>query len=170
MGAEAEFGISFRLNGRDVVAKCPPTTPLVSVLRDHFALKGVKLSCSRAVCGSCVVLVDGLPGASCSMFAFQVEGAEVLTVEGLVTDGKPHPIQAAFAANTAFQCGYCTAGMIMLTKSLLDRVPRPDRETVRSWLSSNVCRCTGYEMIIDAVIAASRSLAIEARDGEGAHR
>jgi carbon-monoxide dehydrogenase small subunit len=147
--------VSFNLNGRPMSYDGPPTTPLIQVLRESCGDTSVKLACSRAVCGSCTVLIDGVPGASCALFAYHADGAKVLTAAGL---SAPHPIAEAFADHAAFQCGYCTAGMLMLTKALLDRDPDPDRETVVQWISSNICRCTGYAMIVDAVLDAARRL------------
>ena len=102
-------------------------------------------------------LINGLPTASCATFAFEVDGSDVRTIEGLTTgQGAPDPVQAAFANLNAFQCGYCTPGMIMLTRALLDHDPDPDDDTIVSWISSNICRCTGYKMIIEAVREAAR--------------
>ena len=124
-------------------------------------LTGTRVGCSRGVCGACVALVDGVPAATCSMFAFQLEGCEVQTIEGLEQDGQLHPVQQAFIEQGAFQCGYCTSGMVLLTKALLQRHPRPDRATITEWISSNVCRCTGYAQIIAAVEQAAARLAGE---------
>ena len=154
--------ISFTLNGEAVSIEAPTSAVLAEVLRDECELTGIKLACSRTVCGACTSLVDQRPVAACSTFLFQVEGAEVLTVEGLAKGDELDPVQAAFADNSAFQCGYCTAGMIMLTKGLLARHPQPDRKTIVDWISSNICRCTGYAMIIEAVEDAARRLAAEA--------
>ena len=158
--------IRFRLNGREAVLHAPPSTPLAEALRGECGMKGVKIACSRAVCGSCTVLIDGRPGASCALFAYHAEGAEVITVEGLAhLDGTPDPIQAAFAEHAALQCGYCTAGMLLLTRALLDSDPDPSRETVVEWISSNICRCTGYAMIVEAVLDAARRRRAEAAHG-----
>lgn len=152
-------GVAFRLNGRAVTIQASPTLPLADLLRDGCGLTSVKIGCSRAVCGSCTVLVDGRPAASCALFAFHAEGTEVTTVEGLATPtGQRHPIQEAFADAAAFQCGYCTGGMMMLAKALLDSDPDPSRATVAEWISANVCRCTGYAMIIEAVLDAARRM------------
>jgi carbon-monoxide dehydrogenase small subunit len=153
------IALTFQLNGRTETQTVPTNLTLTELLRDRFGLKSVKFSCSRGVCGVCTVLVDGLPTASCAMFAFQVDGSEVVTVEGLrPNDQGLHPIQSAFVENGGFQCGYCTPGMILVAKALLDQHPEPSRETVVEWLSSNVCRCTGYGPIIDSVMDAAERL------------
>ena len=129
-----------------------PEEMLIDVLRDRLALTGTKLSCDLGACGACTVLLDGKPVSSCATFAWQADGMNVRTVEGLAAaDGALDPVQQAFIENSAFQCGYCTPGMIMLARALLDRDPSPDRETIRAWMGANICRCTGYEMIIEAV-------------------
>jgi aerobic carbon-monoxide dehydrogenase small subunit len=148
--------IGFTLNGTRREARIPARTSLWELLHDTLGLRGTKLACSRAVCGSCTVLIDGVPQASCATFAFVADGCAVTTIEGIAEAG--HPLIEAFAAGSAFQCGYCTSGMIVLAKALLDREPHPDRETVIEWLSSNICRCTGYKMIVDAVLAAADRL------------
>ena len=145
----------FQLNGRLVAFNGPPSTPLVAVLRDHCGDASVKISCSRAVCGSCTVLIDGTPGARCALFVYHADGRAVTTAQGLKTT---HPVAEAFADHAALQCGYCTSGMIMLATALLQTIPDPDRETVVQWMSSGVCRCTGYAMIIDAVMDAARRM------------
>lgn len=148
--------IAYVLNGeptRDTVA---PNTLLVDHLRQTHHLKGTKIGCARGVCGACTVLIGDKPVAACSTFAFQVDGAAVTTIEGIARGGTLDPVQQAFVDNAAFQCGYCTSGMILLTKALLARHPDPDRATIVEWLSSNVCRCTGYAQIIAAVEDAAR--------------
>jgi aerobic carbon-monoxide dehydrogenase small subunit len=144
--------ISMTLNGRPETAEVAANEMLIDVLRDRFGLTGTKPSCDQSVCGACTVLIDGRPAAACATFAFDADGTELLTIEGLARpDGTLHPIQAAFADHSAFQCGFCTPGMILLTKALLDRNPRPDRATIKSWIGANICRCTGYKMIFEAV-------------------
>jgi aerobic carbon-monoxide dehydrogenase small subunit len=150
--------LRFMLNGKPVERNVSANRLLADLLRDDLGCSGTKVGCSRGVCGACTSLVDGRPVASCSTFAFQVEGCGVTSIEGLARDGTLHPIQQAFVHHAAFQCGYCTAGMILLTKALLDHEPDPDRETIVEWISSNVCRCTGYALIIEAVQDAAARL------------
>jgi carbon-monoxide dehydrogenase small subunit len=152
--------IRFTLNGAPVEFDGPAGTPLIDLLREHFGLRGVRLACARGVCGSCTVLIDGAPAAACSLFAYRVDGCDVATVEGLA---ETDPVATAFADHAAFQCGYCTGGMIMLATALLAHDPDPSRDTVVAWMSSNICRCTGYGMIIEAVLDAATRLR-EARD------
>jgi aerobic carbon-monoxide dehydrogenase small subunit len=148
--------LRFRLNGVEKVLTVPAALSLLELIRDQLGLQGTKLACSRAVCGSCTVLLDGLPAASCALFAFQIDGADVVTIEGLERhDGTLHPLQEAFRKHSAFQCGYCTPGMILLAKSLLDCDPAPSRATVVEWMSSSICRCTGYNLIVEAVLSAA---------------
>lgn len=150
------LALAFTLDGRPVRVETATSTSLADLLREDLGHKGAKLSCSRAVCGACTVLVDGRPTASCATFAFEVEGTEVRTVEGLAKGGELSPVQAAFADLSAFQCGYCTSGMIMLATALLEAEPDPSRETIVEWISSNICRCTGYTLIVEAVQEAAR--------------
>jgi aerobic carbon-monoxide dehydrogenase small subunit len=147
--------LRFVLNGVERTESVPARMSLWELLHDRLALRGTKLACSRGVCGSCSVLIDGLPQASCSTFAFSIDGRRVDTIEGIAAAA--HPLCDAFAARSAFQCGYCTSGMVVIAKALLDRDPHPTRQTIIEWLSSNVCRCTGYEMIIEAVLAAAEA-------------
>jgi carbon-monoxide dehydrogenase small subunit len=146
-----EIELSFTLNGAPMSVATTTAATLADLLRDRLGLRGTKLSCSRAVCGACTVVVDGRPTASCATFAFEVDGADVRTIEGAARDGELDAVQAAFADNAAFQCGYCTAGMIMLTEALLAVDPDPDDATIKDWISSNICRCTGYTLILEAV-------------------
>ena len=153
---DPRFDLSFILNGAPVGMATTTATTLADLLRERRDGRGTRLACERAVCGACTVLVDDVPRASCSVFAFEVAGSDVRTVEGLAENGDLSPVQAAFADNSAFQCGYCTAGMILLTEALLARDPDPDEATIRDWISSNICRCTGYSLILEAVRDAAR--------------
>jgi carbon-monoxide dehydrogenase small subunit len=152
----SDIAIDFEINGEARQAQVPANMLLIDYLRDVERCTGAKIGCSRGVCGSCTVLVDGTPVAACSKFAFQIDAAKVTTIEGLASDGTLDVVQQAFVDNAAFQCGYCTSGMILLTKAMLARHKDPDRETIVAWLSSNVCRCTGYAQIIAAVEDAVR--------------
>jgi carbon-monoxide dehydrogenase small subunit len=148
---DTQVDLKFTLNGRVVALTTATSTTLLNLLRDRMALTGTRASCERAVCGACTVLVDDVPTAACALFAFEVDGARVETVEGLLVDGAPGPVQRAFIECGGFQCGFCTSGMIMLTAGLLRDDPAPDRAKVVDWISSNTCRCTGYQMILDSV-------------------
>jgi aerobic carbon-monoxide dehydrogenase small subunit len=155
--------ICFRLDSQDRAVAVPPNTALLDLLRERYGLTGVRASCERGVCGACTVLVDGTPSASCSLFAFAVDGSDVETVHGQGSaDSRGEtmlgPVQRAFAECAGFQCGYCTSGMVMLTTALLREHPDPDESQIRSWISSNICRCTGYQMIIDSVRRAAELL------------
>ena len=146
------FNVTFRLNGSETSFHVRSEEMLIDVLRERAGLTGTKLSCDLGACGACTVLVDGKPSASCVTFAWQVVDRDIRTIEGLSSgDGDLDPVQAAFIEHSSFQCGYCTPGMIMLARALLDENPNPDRDEVRQWMSANICRCTGYEMIIEAV-------------------
>lgn len=146
------------VNGRSVTADIPPRLTLVEFLRDHLGLTGTKVSCEMQVCGVCTVLVDGAPVSACTHLAVDVDGSEVLTIEGLATEGGLHPIQQAFIDRFALQCGFCTPGFILMAKALLDRVERPNRNDVVEQFEGNICRCTGYEPIIGAVLAAAEAM------------
>ena len=149
--------ITLSVNGRDHSVDADPATPLLYVLRDDLGLNAAKFGCGLGQCGSCMVLVDGAPMAACSTFAFEVAGRAVVTIEGMASaDGTLDPVQRAFVEERGFQCGYCTAGIILTVRALLDRDPDPDEAVIRSWLGANVCRCTGYSAIISAVRAAAR--------------
>lgn len=156
--------VTYRLNGTERSETVPSNTVLADLLRDRHGMTGVKLSCERGVCGSCTGLVDDRPVATCSMMAFQVEGAHVEVVDGESDDPHIGAAQRAFRERGGFQCGYCTSGMIVLTAALLRRDPDPDPATVRAWISSNVCRCTGYGMILESVLRAGEIV----REGQNA--
>jgi carbon-monoxide dehydrogenase small subunit len=149
--------ISFVLNGRDCTVSTPPNTVLVDVLREQRGLTGTKVACDQGMCGACTVIIDDMPVASCTELAFLVEGRTVTTIEGLAKGRALHPVQRAFIEASALQCGFCTPGMVLLLETLLRRDPDPDEVTVRQWLSSNVCRCTGYQPIIEAALMAARN-------------
>ena len=148
--------ISITVNGEAQRHDVEPRTLLVQYLREACRLTGTKVGCDTSSCGACTVLVDGESVKSCTMLAAQAEGRTVTTIEGLSPDDGLHPVQAAFQANHALQCGFCTAGMVMATVSLLDEIPNPTERDVRLGLEGNLCRCTGYHNIVRAVLAAAQ--------------
>lgn len=150
--------ISFTLNGRPTQVQVKPNARLLDVLRDDLGLTGTKEGCGIGECGACTVLLDGEPVNSCLVLAAQVDGHEVVTIEGLSVDGILHPVQQAFIKETAIQCGFCTPGMVLAAKALLDKNPSPTREEIKRAISGNLCRCTGYEQIVRAVETASRMI------------
>ena len=143
------------VNGRAVSLEIPPQMTLLDLLRDRLSLKGVKRSCDLQVCGACTILVDGHAVSSCTYLAYEARGADVLTIEGLADGNTLHPLQQAFIDNGAFQCGFCTPGMILAAKSLLDETPRPSEEKVKEYMEGNICRCTGYRKILEAILDAA---------------
>ncbi len=150
--------INFTLNGKPVSIEADAAEILVDTLRERFGLTGTKKSCGTGDCGACTVLLDGRAVRSCILLTAMVDGKDVLTIEGLGDEENVHPIQQAFIDEGAIQCGYCTPGMILATKALLDRIPNPSTEEIKEALSGNLCRCTGYEKIIRAVETAARKL------------
>jgi len=143
--------ITITVNGEEYRLEVKPNRTLVDVLREDLCLTGTKKGCNEGKCGSCTVLMDGLPISSCMILAAQADGKEILTIEGLAQQGKPHPLQKAFAEKGAVQCGYCTPGMILTAKALLDVNPNPGYDEIRSAITGNLCRCTGYTKIVDAI-------------------
>ena len=143
--------ITLSVNGADYPIAVTPTEMLVNVLRDRLRLTGTHRDCAMGVCGSCTVLLEGRPVSSCILLAVQADGANITTVEGLERDGELHPLQHAFLVHGAIQCGYCTPGMLMTAKALLDDNPNPTRDEIIDCLRGNLCRCTGYMKIIDAI-------------------
>ena len=143
--------ITANVNGRARELSVKSNQTLLEVLRDDLRLKGTREGCSVGVCGSCTVLVDGKPVSSCLMLASNAEGREVLTIEGLARDGNLDPVQQAFLDHQAFQCGFCTPGMIMAVKGLLNENPKPDEAEVRDYLSGNICRCGTYVEVMAAI-------------------
>jgi aerobic-type carbon monoxide dehydrogenase small subunit (CoxS/CutS family) len=149
------MGLSFRVNGRDVALTIEPRETLAYVLRERLSLTGTKVSCDVQVCGACTVLVDGRSVSSCTTLAADAEHQAVETIEGLSSDGVLSPIQQAFIDAAAFQCGYCTSGMVMAATELLREESNPTRKQVIEHLEGNICRCTGYEPIVSAVLHAA---------------
>ncbi len=143
------------VNGTDHEVIIEPHMLLVDVLRDKLGLTGTKYACGAGDCGACTVLIDGEPCLSCLTLAVRAKGKDITTIEGMADGPTPHPIQQAFIDTAAIQCGYCTPGMIMSTKALLDTNPSPTKEEIELGLAGNLCRCTGYVRIIDAVEAAA---------------
>jgi carbon-monoxide dehydrogenase small subunit len=148
--------IQLRVNGERRELEAEPRTLLVHALRD-LGLTGVKVGCDTSSCGACTVLVEGRAAKSCTLLALQAEGSEVTTVEGLARGGRLHPLQEAFRDHHALQCGFCTPGMLLAAVDLLDREPAPDAHAIRRALAGNLCRCTGYQPIVEAVLAAAQA-------------
>ena len=148
--------LTFTVNGEPVDVLVDDYKTLLEVLREDLALTGTKHGCELGECGACAVLADGTPVLSCLVVAVELNGAQITTVEGLAADGRLHPLQECFADLGAAQCGYCTPGILITARALLDREPKPSRERICEALSGNLCRCTGYLQIIEAVEAAAR--------------
>ena len=149
--------VTLRINREDHELLIYPHRTLAEVLREELQLTGTKESCSEGACGTCTVLLDGAPVRSCLLLAVDVDGKEITTIEGLAENGKLHPVQEAFVEHYAIQCGFCTPGMILTAKALLDKNPHPTEEEIRRAISGNICRCTGYAKIVEAVRAASET-------------
>ena len=150
--------VSFTVNGEKVSVKVPPDKLLLDVLREDLALTGTKEGCRTGDCGACTVIMNGKLINSCMVFAGQLEGKEILTIEGLTRGGELHPLQRSFIDEGAVQCGFCIPGMIMSAKALLDSNPAPDETSIKEALSGNPCRCTGYKKIIQAVQSAANKM------------
>ena len=150
------MNIAFELNGKPTNIEIEPAESLAEFLRARCRLTGVKVSCEAQVCGSCTVLVDGLPVSACTHLAYEVRGRRVTTIEGLADQsGRLHPLQQAFLDNFAFQCGFCTPGMILAAKALLDEGTEPTEREIIAHMNGNLCRCTGYLPILKAIRQAS---------------
>ncbi|HOC56923.1 MAG TPA: (2Fe-2S)-binding protein [Verrucomicrobiota bacterium] len=147
--------ITTTINRRPYTLTVPANTTLLDLLREHLGLMGTKCGCEIGECGACTVLLDGEPVNSCLVLAPQVAGRQVLTVEGLAPEGKLHPLQESFLGHDAAHCGFCTPGMLMSAKALLDWNPRPTEGEIRTAISGNLCRCTGYQQIVEAIAKAS---------------
>lgn len=150
--------LAFTLNGREVELEAPETTTLVELLRDHLGLPGAKVGCAQGNCGACTVHLDGGVVNACLVLAPTVRGRRVDTAEGLGSPDHPHPLQSAFVRHYGAQCGYCTPGMLMAAKALLDRTPNPTKEDVVEALCGNLCRCTGYYKIVESVLSAAKEV------------
>jgi len=147
------------VNGRRHEVAVPTNITLTTLLREELGYTGVKAGCGEGECGTCTVLLDGLPVSSCNILALDVDGREITTIEGLAHGAELHPIQQAFIEQGSIQCGFCTPGMILTAKALLDRNPPPSAAEVRDALSGNLCRCTGYQKIVEGVLDAADRLA-----------
>ncbi|MDW8338393.1 MAG: (2Fe-2S)-binding protein [Thermoleophilia bacterium] len=146
------------VNGERRLVEVEPRTLLVQALRDGLGLTGAHVGCDTSQCGACTVLLDGRAVKSCTLLALQAEGAEITTIEGLAANGGLHPLQAAFVEHHGLQCGFCTPGVILTALDLLSRDPDPDETTIRHALRGNLCRCTGYQGIVESVRAAAEAL------------
>jgi carbon-monoxide dehydrogenase small subunit len=154
--------VSTSVNGEAVEFLCEPQETLLEVLRETLSKTGTKEGCATGDCGACSVLIDGRLVCSCLVLAVETQGQEVTTIEGIALADGLHPIQQKFLEHAALQCGVCTPGIIVATKALLEKIPDPDEETIRYWLAGNLCRCTGYDKIVRAVMDAASEMAYEA--------
>ena len=150
--------VEARINGRQVDFLCEPGQTLLEVLRDELRLTGTKEGCGNGNCGACTVILDGRPVDACLVLAPEIDGHELLTIEGVAPPDRLHPLQQQFLEQAALQCGICTPGLIMAAKALLDTIPNPSEEQIRLWLAGNLCRCTGYDKIVRAVQAAAQQV------------
>jgi carbon-monoxide dehydrogenase small subunit len=148
--------IQFEVNGKEVLLEVEPDELLIDVLRDHLGLKGTKAGCRAGECGACSVILNGRVVTSCLIPAMKADGGKIHTVEGLENEGKLHPLQKAFVEAGAIQCGFCTPGMLLSAKNLLDQNPQPTTEEIKVAISGVLCRCTGYQKIIQAIHSASK--------------
>jgi len=151
--------ISINVNGVDHHDDVEPRLLLVHYLRDLLGLTGTHIGCETSICGACTVLLDGQAVKSCTMFAVQADGANITTIEGLAANGQLHPVQEGFWEHHGLQCGYCTPGMIIAATQIIDRNPNPSRDEIRHGLEGNLCRCTGYQHIVEAVEYAAKKAA-----------
>jgi carbon-monoxide dehydrogenase small subunit len=150
--------IKLKVNGEEYEVRVKPNKTLLEVLRQNLHLTGTKYSCGTGECGACTVLIDGTPVLSCLTLAVTVEGRDITTIEGLVVEGQLHPVQDKFVKHGAIACGYCTPGMVLMAKALLDENPNPSEDEIKYYLKGNICRCTGYYKIIEAIKAAAKGI------------
>ena len=150
--------LRFRLNGKPCRIEVPTHELLIDMIRDRLGLTGTKQSCELGECGACTVLLDGRAVSSCSLFAFEVDHKDLTTIEGLAPDGGLHPLQESFIRMGGFQCGFCTPGMLLTAKALLDEKADPTIDEVKEYMNGNICRCTGYQMIIESIMHAANSM------------
>ena len=151
LGSAVKKTISLRVNGDERSVEVEPRVTLLELVREEFNLTGAKLGCDIQVCGACTVLLDGKPVSACSVLAVDVDGRNVLTIEGLSGKNSLHPLQEAFMEFGALQCGYCTSGFILTAKALLDEIPNPSERQIREYLAGNFCRCGCYQEIVQAI-------------------
>ena len=150
--------ITLRVNGETYEVAVQPWRTLLEVIRNDIGLTGAKRGCDEGDCGACTVIIDGKPVSSCLSLAVEAQGKDITTIEGLAKNGQLHPLQSAFVEHGGIQCGFCTPGMILSAKALLDENPKPTEEEVREGISGNLCRCTGYVKIVEAIMAVSEEL------------
>ncbi|MDE3137529.1 MAG: (2Fe-2S)-binding protein [Acidobacteriota bacterium] len=155
----AKQKVRVKINGQEREAEVEPRLLLVHFIREVLSLTGTHIGCDTSHCGACTVMLDGKTVKSCTMFAVQADGCEILTIEGLIQDGKLHPLQEGFKEEHGLQCGYCTPGMILSSLALLKRNPNPSEDEIRHGISGNLCRCTGYQNIVKAVQYAAAKMA-----------
>jgi carbon-monoxide dehydrogenase small subunit len=148
-----KYPLTLTVNGEKFDLEIPPHRTLLDLIRNDLGLTGTKEGCGNGECGACTVLMDGHPVNACLVLALQAQGKEITTIEGLSRGGRLHSIQEAFISHGAIQCGFCTPGMVLSVKALLDRNPRPEEREIRETLSGNLCRCTGYQKIVEAVLS-----------------
>ena len=151
-------GVTMTVNGKPASGEVEPRTLLVHFLREQLRLTGTHVGCDTSQCGACVIHVNGKAVKSCTMLALQADGATIMTIEGLATNDKLHPVQAAFKEHHGLQCGFCTPGMIMTAVDMIRRIPNLDEKTIRAELEGNLCRCTGYQNIVKAIDAAAKEM------------
>lgn len=151
-----KHSITLDINGETYEVTVEADDLLVDVIRDHLDLTGTKKSCGSGECGSCTLLMDGAPVPSCLVLAIDAQGKQITTIEGLSKDGHLHPLQESFVEKGAIQCGFCTPGMILASKALLDENPNPNEEEIKTAISGNLCRCTGYKKIIEAIATVNK--------------
>jgi carbon-monoxide dehydrogenase small subunit len=150
--------IKIKVNGEEHILDVEPNKTLLDILRNQLGLTGTKYGCGTGDCGACTVLINGKPKCSCLTLAASVDGKDILTIEGLYQNGMLNPIQDEFVKQGAIQCGYCTPGFVMITKALLDENPNPSESFVRHYVKGNICRCTGYVKIVQAILTAAKRL------------
>lgn len=156
MEPDMTYEVTFQLNGRQVTAQVEADESLAWVLRERLGMVGTKVGCGTGDCGACTVLLDGQPICSCLLLAAKAQGREVTTIEGVGAPGRLHPVQQAFVEHGALQCGFCGPGMVVSAVALLARTPHPTERDIREAIAGNLCRCTGYAKIVEAILAASR--------------
>ena len=154
----ATMNVSLRVNGQSVAREVEPRTLLVDLIREDLSLTGTHVGCDTSQCGACVVHVNGNSVKSCTIFAWQADGTDVTTIEGLTSEQNLHPMQEAFREHHALQCGFCTPGMIMSAVDLVAKNPSPSETDIRHWLEGNICRCTGYHNIVKAIQAGAQAM------------